>query len=324
MTDGGVNGSGRKISLIRVPFWLGCGKRGTELGPDSVVEAGLIAQIEALGAELASDEEVDCRLSGAVANDASAGLTAADTGSSSGEDCGGKVKHLAAVRGMSKRVAASVYRAAAAGRFPLVLGGDHSIAIGSLAGLTAHSERLGVIWIDAHADMNTEETTPSGNAHGIPLAVALGKAFYRLTELPGARLLQPGNLVIVGARDLDPGERELIRAEGIACFTMHDIDRFGMAAVMAEALDIAGRNADGVHVSFDMDSLDPSEAGGVGTPVRGGLSYREAHLAMELLAESGRVTSMDIVEVNALLDSDKRTARLAVELAASLLGKRIL
>lgn len=344
MANGGMIGSGGKISLIRVPFWLGCGRRGTELGPDSVVEAGLIKQLEALGTELASDEEIDCRTIGAVADDGGGeGGEAGEAGKAgkdgkgdkpnaiaaealpdSGGDCGGKVKHLAEVREMSRRVAAGVYRAAAGGCFPLVLGGDHSVAIGSLGGLTAHCERLGVIWVDAHTDINTEESTPSGNAHGIPLAVALGKARFKLTDLTGAKLLRPDKLVIVGARDLDPGERELIRAEGIACFTMHDIDKLGMAAVMSKAIDIAGRDTDGVHVSLDMDSLDPSEAGGVGTPVRGGLSYREAHLAMELLAESGRVTSMDIVEVNALLDTDKRTARLAVELAASLLGKRIL
>ncbi|CAM3760754.1 arginase [Cohnella lubricantis] len=385
-TTGGT--PAQTINLIRVPFWLGCGRRGTELGPDSIVEAGLIAQLEALGVEIAVDLEVDCRGLGAEAYDGGASLRAEDSGcpilgARADGDCqvrgaeadggfpargdgadgaglkrndgkigaaeaeiqfeleekdgvgntlyddhlrdgDGKVKHLTETKEMSRRVAASVYRAAAACRFSLVLGGDHSAAIGSLAGLTAHYERLGVIWIDAHADINTEETTPSGHMHGMPLAVALGKARFKLTELPGAKLLRPDKLVIVGARDLDPGERELIRAEGIACFTMHDIDRLGMAAVIAKALDIAGRDTDGMHVSFDMDSLDPSEAGGVGTPVRGGLSYREAHLAMELLAESGRVTSLDLVEVNALLDHDRRTAKLAVELASSLFGKRIL
>lgn len=314
--------SGREIGLVRVPFWLGCGRPGTELGPESIAKAGLAAQLRALDAAIRSDEEIEC---GSLGDSPARGAGgASDRGLSGASDGDGKVKHLAEVREMSRRVAAAVYRTAAGGRFPLVMGGDHSVAIGSLAGATAYRERLGVIWIDAHADLNTEATTPSGNAHGIPLAVALGKASFRLTELPGAALLRPERLVIVGARDVDPGERALIRAEGIACFTMHDIDKLGMAAVMMRALEIAGRETDGIHVSLDMDALDPAEAPGVGTPVPGGLSYREAHLAMELLAESGLATSMDIVEVNPRLDVGRRTARLAVELAASLLGKRIL
>ncbi|RED52563.1 arginase [Cohnella lupini] len=296
----------KKVQLIKVPFGLGGGRAGTELGPESVIKAGLLNQLKSIGVELAGDSEVDCykHFSGI-----------------GGE---GKVKHLAEVQEMSRQVSEHVSQAVSSNCFPLVLGGDHSVAIGSLAGLTAHYRNLGVIWFDAHSDMNTEETTPSGNAHGMPLAVALGKAEYKLTDIPGATLINKDKLVIIGARDIDPGERELIRSEGIACFTMHDIDKLGMKTVVEQAIAIVGEGTDGVHLSFDLDSLDPLVAGGVGTPVPGGLSYREAHFAMELFAESGKITSMDIVEVNGVLDYDRRTARHAVELAASLLGKRIL
>jgi arginase len=296
----------KKVRLIRVPFWLGCGRAGTELGPESILKAGLLSQLKSIGASIVGDSEVDCHFH------------------SLGYPGAGKIKYMAEVQEMGRLVSEHVSRAVSMGFFPLVLGGDHSLAIGSLAGLTAHYRNLGVIWIDAHCDLNTEDTSPSGNAHGMPLAVALGKAKFKLTDIPGASLIRKENLVIVGARDIDPGEKELIRSEGIACFTMHDIDKLGMVKVVERAIDIAGQGADGVHLSFDMDALDPSEAAGVGTPAPGGLSYREAHLAMEMLAESGIVKSMDLVEVNGVLDYDRRTARHAVELAASLLGKRIL
>lgn len=238
---------------------------------------------------------------------------------------GTKMKYLAEVKEMAGLLGEQVHRAAAGGRFPLVLGGDHSIAIGTLAGLTGHRGNLGLIWFDAHGDLNTEETTPSGNIHGMALAAAIGRGGFTLADIPGAGpFIRKENVVIIGARDLDPGEREFIRAEGIRCFTMHEIDRMGIHAVMEQAIAIAGDGTDGVHVSFDLDVLDPLEACGVGTPVPGGLNYREAHYAMELLAESGLATSLELVEVNPLLDPSRRTSRLAVELAASLLGKRIL
>jgi len=236
-----------------------------------------------------------------------------------------KAKYVDEVIAMSDALSEQVQASIESGRFPLVLGGDHSIAIGTLAGLTQQYQQLGVIWFDAHADLNTEETSPSGNVHGMSLAVALGRA--SLTEgqwnWPG-KPLNPKNIVLVGSRDLDPGERSYIREQGIACFTMHDIDRYGMLHVMKEAIRIASDGTDGVHLSFDVDSVDPGEAPGTGTPVRGGVSYREAHLALELLHESGIVTSAEFVEVNPSLDTDNRTARLALELIGTLLGDRIL
>lgn len=184
---------------------------------------------------------------------------------------------------------------------------------------------MGVIWVDAHSDLNTEITSPSGNMHGIPLAAALGLTQLKLTQiLPGAVQLKPENCVIIGARDLDRDEKTLIRSRGITCFTMYEIDRLGIEHVVQEALRIAGTGTDGLHVSFDIDSVDPFEAPGTGTPVRGGLSYREAHLAMELMSESGLITSVDMVEVNPSLDRNNQTSKLAVELLGSLFGSRIL
>ncbi|MBN2982896.1 MULTISPECIES: arginase [Cohnella] len=302
----GTDAREKKVRLIRVPFWLGGGRSGVEFGPESIMKAGLLAQLKTIGIRLVGDSEVECPRHPLQ---------------EAGE---GKVKYLPEVREMSRQVSEHVSKAVSANFFPLILGGDHSISIGSLAGLTQHRRNLGVIWFDAHCDINTEETTPSGNMHGMPLAVALGKSRFKLSDIPNASLIGKEKLVIVGARDIDEGEKELIRSEGIACFTMHDIDRFGMRAVVEKAIAIACEGTDGVHVSFDMDCLDPLEAPGVGTPVPGGINYREAHFAMEMLAETGRVTSMDLVEVNAVLDYNRRTSRLGVELIASLLGKRIL
>lgn len=297
----------KKIRLISVPFWMGGGRVGAELGPKGIMQAGLVRQIRGLDLEVESEFEVSCpekaELDPSMPN----------------------MKFFPQIKEMSGLVGEQVHRAASAGSFPLVLGGDHSVAIGSLAGLTGHYNNPGVIWFDAHGDLNTEATTPSGNIHGMVLAIAMGLSEFKLTDIPGAgNLIRKENVVIIGARDLDPGEKELIRAQGIACFSMHDIDRMGIQAVTEKALEIAGNGTDGIHLSFDMDCLDPLEAAGVGTPVPGGLNYREAHFAMEMMAESGKITSMDIVEVNPMMEMDKKTARLAVELAASLLGKRIL
>jgi len=298
----------RKIQLIKVPFWLGGGRAGTELGPESIIEAGLKRQLRAMELELAEEWEVD--VPGDAAEPAAPGCL---------------MKHKAEVAEMAGLVGEKVYRSVSSGAFPLVLGGDHSVAIGTLAGLSGHYGKLGVIWFDAHGDLNHEGTTPSGNMHGMALAAAVGHGSFTLADIPGAGpLIRPENVVLVGVRDLDPGEKEFIRSSGMTCFTMHEIDRMGIHAVMEQAIAAAGRNTDGVHVSFDLDCLDPIQAPGVGTPVPGGLSYREAHYALELLAESGIATSLELVEVNPILDPARRTARAAVELAASLLGKRIL
>jgi arginase len=212
---------------------------------------------------------------------------------------------------------------------PVVLGGDHSVAMGTIAGLSRHfrarGEKLGLIWFDAHADANTAETSPSGNIHGMPFAVALGYGDSRLVSLAGpAPMVEASRAALVGIRDVDPAERETVKGSGVGAFTMRDIDERGMRSVMEEAIKRATTGTAGVHVSFDLDGIDPDFAPGVGTPSPGGLSYREAHLAMEMLADTGKVLSAELVEVNPILDQRNGTATLAVELLCSLLGKKIL
>ncbi|MBX6350203.1 MAG: arginase, partial [Clostridia bacterium] len=238
----------------------------------------------------------------------------------------GRVKYVEEIAEVCEELARQVARALGEGRTPLVLGGDHSIAIGTLAGHALAGSEVGVVWIDAHADFNTPETSPSGNVHGMPLAAAAGLGDRRLVDLsaPGPHV-RPERVAIVGARSVDPGERELLRRTGVLVRTMKEIDERGMASAVREAVERASDGGRlGVHVSFDLDALDPMVAPGVGTPVPGGLSYREAHLAMELLAESGLVRSWEFVEVNPILDLGNRTAQTAVELIQSALGKRIL
>jgi len=209
-------------------------------------------------------------------------------------------------------------------RFPLVLGGDHSIAIGTISGVLQHKKKLGVIWFDAHGDINTMETSPTGNIHGMPAAVSLGIGHKRLIAIGGSDVcLSPEKFVMIGVRDLDPGEKLLLKELGIAVYTMHEIDMLGMAKVMQEAMSIAAQGTDGVHISFDMDVVDPLHAPGVGTPVVGGLTYRESHLAMELLSAANIVTSAEFVEVNTVLDHRNATAKMAVALMGSLLGERL-
>lgn len=211
------------------------------------------------------------------------------------------------------------------GRFPLVLGGDHSIAIGSLAGISKHYENLGVIWYDAHGDINTVETSPSGNIHGMPLAVSLGLGHKRLTDIMGeAPNVKPENIVLIGIRDLDEGEKEMIKKYNIKVYTMHEIDRLGMPQVMQETIEYLRERTDGVHLSFDLDGIDPSEAPGVGTPVIGGVTYRESHLALEMLAEADLITSAEFVEVNPMLDDKNKTAILTVALIGSLFGEKLI
>jgi arginase len=208
--------------------------------------------------------------------------------------------------------------------FPLVVGGDHSIALGSISGVARVHKNIGVIWIDAHADFNTDETTPSGNVHGMILAALAGIGHKDLVNVCGwSPKIHADTIVIVGARDLDPSERERLHANAIHVFTMSDIDQRSISEVMREAITIAGLRKNGIHLSLDMDALDPKEAPGVGTPVRGGLTYREAHLAMEMIAGMGNLVSMDVVEVNPILDRENATASLAVELVLSALGKKI-
>jgi arginase len=222
-----------------------------------------------------------------------------------------------------------VEKAAGDGKFPIVLGGDHSIAVGTIAGMTKHyrksKKKIGVIWIDAHADMNTPATSPSGNVHGMPLAATLGMGPRELTHIGGfSPKVKAQNAVLIGIRDVDDEESTNVTTSGVNAFTMRDIDELGMRTVMARAIEAASIGTDGIHLSFDMDSIDPDDAPGVGTPVRGGLTYREAHLAMEVLSDSNLLRSIEVVEVNPILDTANRTALLAVELIASAMGKRIL
>jgi arginase len=236
-----------------------------------------------------------------------------------------KLKYLEPIVRASEELANIVTSILQEGEFPLILGGDHSIALGSVSGVAKVHKNIGVIWIDAHADFNTNQTTPSGNIHGMILSALAGIGHSSLTNVGGWQpKIHTGSIVVIGARDLDSGEQALLREHSIHVFTMSEIDQLGISEVMRQALTIAGDHNDGIHLSLDMDALDPKEAPGVGTPVRGGLTYREAHLAMELIADAGKLISMDVVEVNPILDRENATALLAVELVLSALGKKIL
>jgi len=241
----------------------------------------------------------------------------------------GKLKYKNAIMAACEQLRLEVERALGDGRMPLVLGGDHSIAIGSVAGTSNHfarqGENIGLVWFDAHGDANTPETTPSGNIHGMSLAVAMGVGDPDLVNLGGrSPKVLPRNTVLIGIRDLDAGERETLKKSGVTVYTMRDVDERGMRDVVDEAIRIAGDNTAGIHLSFDLDVVDPEDAPGTGTPVWGGITYREAHLAMEMLAERAQIVAIDLVEVNPVLDTQNMTGIFAAELAQSLLGKRIL
>lgn len=238
-------------------------------------------------------------------------------------------KYLPQIAAACQRLATMVEQVSDDDKAPLVLGGDHSIAIGTVAGMSRHfrkkKKRMGLLWIDAHADMNTPQTSPSGNIHGMPLACCIGMGPDELSKMFGfAPKVQPKNVALVGLRDVDILERPHVRGSGVRAFTMRDIDERGLRAVMEQAIGIASDGTIGFHLSLDMDYVDPQYAPGVGTPVRGGATYREAHLAMEMICDSGRLVSMEVVEVNPVIDEVNRTADLAVELVMSALGKKIL
>lgn len=297
------------ITLISVPMDLGADRRGVDMGPSAIRYADIVEKLRALGHTVTSAPPIPVTEPEASAQQ------------SEGE---GHAKHLAPIIAATGLLAERVAETINAGALPITLGGDHSIGLGSIAGASNARKPLGVIWFDAHADFNTTDTTPSGNVHGMILAALAGLGDPRLVAVggPGAKV-DPKRIVIVGARDLDPGEQRLLREAGAHVLTMSDIDRRGMEAVTSEALAFALDGAAGLHVSFDLDVVDPTEAPGVGTPVHGGITYREAHLAMEMVAESKRLTSLDMVEVNPILDHHNQTAMLATELALSAVGKRI-
>lgn len=295
------------ISIIGMPMDLGQGRRGVDMGPSAIRYAALQQIIRDLGFEI---EDL-----GDVAVPSPESLDIRDQ----------NLKYLHEITQVCEELANRVSNVIERKRFPLVLGGDHSIAIGTVAGAAKHYNNMGLIWYDAHGDLNTGETSPSGNIHGMSLAASLGVGHPLLTRLGGfAPKVRPENVVLVGARELDLGEQQLIRDLGIKVFTMHEIDRLGMARVMEETIKIVSKGTDGVHLSLDLDGLDPSDCPGVGTPVPGGISYRESHLAMEMLASSGILTSAEFVEVNPILDQSNLTAKVAVALISSMLGKKIL
>jgi arginase len=297
----------KEIHIIGVPSDYGQGRRGVDMGPSAIRYAGLKEKLEQLGHSVIDLGDVP--------------VPTPETRRIDDQ----KLKYLPEVVSICEALCHQVRGVVAAGHTPVVLGGDHSIAIGSLAGVAAAGKQFGLIWFDAHGDMNTHETTPSGNIHGMPLAASLGLGHEALTRIGGpSPKVRADKVVLVGARSIDREEAELIRQSGITVFTMAEIDRLGTDAVMQQAIEIAGKDTDGIHLSLDLDALDPTFAPGVGTPVNGGVTYREGHLAMELLAESGRLLSVDVVEVNPILDYRNQTGRMAVELVESLFGKRVL
>jgi arginase len=299
------------VHILGAPLDLGAGRRGVDMGPSALRLTHLGPRLEELGLRVLDAGNVDVAIAEAT---------------SFGDP---RCRYLDEVVATCTQVYERVRGAVESGAVPLTLGGDHSIAAGSVAAVSracaARGERIGLLWIDAHADINTPETSPSGNVHGMPLAALLGLGPQRLAEIGGAGAkVHPSNVVLLGIRALDEPERATLRNAGIKVYTMSDIDRRGISKVMTDALDRVLTGAAGVHLSLDMDGLDPEIAPGVGTPSRGGLSYRESHLAMEMVAETGRLAGFDVVEVNPILDAHNATAELACELVLSAFGKRIL
>jgi arginase len=295
-----------QIDIIGVPIDLGADRRGVDMGPSAIRYAHLHSKLEELGYTLSDAGNIEVPIQ---------------------ETCSitdPRLKYIDCIIPMARRVSGAVATSMQGGRFPLVLGGDHSLSVGSIRG-AAKYKKLGVIWVDAHADFNTAETTPSGNIHGMPLAALCGLGDPRLVSLwdETTPMLDPKRVAVVGARDLDPGEKRNLREAGVMVQSMEQIDRTGMVIALEKAIDRVSRDVDGIYLSFDMDSLDPRHAPGVGTPVPGGLTFREAHLACEVVAETGKLIGMDLVEVNPILDVQNQTAILAVEFIRSALGSRV-
>lgn len=296
----------KNISIVGVPMDLGADRRGVDMGPSAIRYAGVVARLEAMGMNIEDRGDIFVNRPHRYTETENH-------------------KYLDEVVEANVKLSHVVNEIMQEGRFPLVLGGDHSIALGTIGGVAKSVQDLGVIWFDAHGDLNTGETSPSGNIHGMPLAASLGYGHERLVGIAGfSPKIKPENVVIIGARALDEGERELIKRIGMKVFTMHEIDKLGMARVMDEAISHVSKNTTGVHLSLDLDGLDPHDAPGVGTPVIGGISYREGHLAMEMLAEADVLCSAEFVEVNPILDQQNRTARVAVALMSSAFGDKLL
>ena len=300
-----------KIRIIGVPMDLGASRRGVDMGPSALRVAGLQALLKQLGRHVEDIGNVS---------------VPQPEEQPYGEK---RARYLDEISSACKGLADAVKKALDEDFTPLVLGGDHSVAVGTTAGTAAHfhkkGKRIGVIWLDAHGDMNTPDSSPSGNVHGMPLASIMGYGPPELTDLAGIKpMVEPRNVALVGIRELDSKERRLVKESGVHIFTMRDIDERGMREVMADALRFAGDDTAGIAVSLDMDFVDPGDAPGVGTPVRGGVTYREAHLALEMIADSKLLASFELVEINPVIDVHNTTAALGVELVLSGLGKKIL
>jgi arginase len=300
-----------KVRVIGFPMDLGAGRRGVDMGPSALRIAGVGDKLTALGYTVLDSGDVDIKTAEIqdIANP--------------------RLRYLPEITHACTVLADEVETALDNDEFPLVLGGDHSMAIGTIAGIAAHckkkNKRLGVIWIDAHSDINVPDTSPSGNIHGMPVAVSLGLGAPELTKIGGDFVkLHPHQIVMIGLRSVDEGERALIRKMKIESYTMADIDKQGIHRIIAKVLSAMRAKVDHLHVSFDLDSVDPMFASGVGTPVPGGLTYREAHLIMEAIADTGYMASMEVAEVNPILDNKNASAEAAAELIASSMGKRIL
>ncbi len=299
------------IAIMGAPLDLGAGRRGVDMGPSALRLAGLNQKLSTLGYTVEDLGNVSVAQQESVPSNTD------------------NARYLPQIAATCEKLAAKVESAVESGKFPLVLGGDHSIAVGTVSGVSyafrKRSGAIGVIWVDAHTDMNTPETSPSGNVHGMPLACCVGRGPRELTDIFGYCPKVDGkNVALVGIRDVDITERPVVRESSATAFTMRDIDELGLREVMKQAIAIASNGTAGFHLSFDMDFVDPMEAPGVGTPVRGGVTYREAHLAMETICDCSRMVSMEIVEVNPVLDEVNRTALLGVELVMSAMGKKIL
>lgn len=301
----------RNIDLFGVPMDLGASRRGVDMGPSALRIARVAERVRSLGHRVTDHGNVGC-----------AGMEAREVGDS-------RSRYDREILECCDKLHAHVKDSVAAGNFPLVLGGDHSIAVGTVTGIASvfqqRDEKIGLIWFDAHGDMNTPESSPSGNIHGMPLAMLLGYGPPEFTGLGGFQpKLDPENCVLIGIRSLDHQERVMVKESGIHVFTMKEVDQLGMAEVTAQAIEAASRGTEGIHLSFDVDGLDPQVAPGVGTPETGGITYREAHLMMELLADSGNLLGLEVVELNSVLDHENRTAEVMVGLIQSALGRSIL
>jgi arginase len=301
-----------RIAVIGAPLDLGQGRRGVDMGPSALRVAGVGKRLAALGYSVRDLGNIE--------------VAQAESLPDPGPD---DARYLAEIAESCERLGLKVSGSLRDGAMPLVLGGDHSIAAGTMAGVSSFfresNRKVGLLWIDAHADMNTPESSPSGNVHGMPLACCVGHGPKALVDLLGfSPKVEPANVALIGIRDVDEVERGTVKGTGVRAFTMRDIDERGMRSVIDEATAIASNGTAGFHLSLDMDFVDPQYAPGVGTPVRGGATYREAHLAMEIVCDSGRMVSMEVVEVNPVIDEVNRTADLAVELILSAMGKKIL